>query len=113
MAWTSDELAYARDVIAPADGFLCPLPQWAERHAFVGGLELGSQLPTRDGRRHGNAVVVDLIRAAPGSVEVCGFLVITDAGNEMTFTCAEIEDEFYPPMFIMRRDEWPKKRERL
>lgn len=59
------------------------------------GWEIGSQLCTRDGRKCGNAVIVEpviltLRRSA-------AWTVITDAGNEMTLTEPELQELFYFP----------------
>lgn len=58
------------------------------------GIEEGSQLLTRDGRKTGNAHV-------SGPAEIRGHLkvwpILTDFGNKMNLTEKEIDEFFYPP----------------
>lgn len=60
--------------IGPAEGYTC----------------LGASLPTRDGRRCGNAVVC----ADNGDGT---YKVVTDAGNILKLTAAELEELFHKP----------------
>lgn len=54
---------------------------------------IGAQLATRDGRRHGNACVVNIQGR---------FLhLITDMGSPMVLTETEAEREFYLPIWTM------------
>ena len=77
-----------------------PLPEWAERVTRGEYMVVGAQLRTRDGRRLGNAFVneIYLHEQLKENVAVC----YTDAGSRFTFTLSELEDEFYPPVFIMK-----------
>lgn len=74
------------------------IPEWAVR-ASSGELELGAQLPTRDGRKVGNAHIV---RISPASRGRTGWVfgVLTDAGSEFSLSAGEIEELFYPPMWV-------------
>lgn len=80
----------------PSDTVL--FPPWA-----IGLLEgedsyvLGAQLCTRDGRKTGNAVIVD--------VGVEGFEVLTDMGTTLRFNEAELKSLFHPPKYYMNLQE--------
>lgn len=74
-------------------------------------MTLGAQLCTRDGRRTGNAVVVD-IEARPLFLALMGTvfkvedgfkvaIVLTDMGNQMTLNEAELAEMFYQPKYII------------
>lgn len=74
-----------------------PLPEWAT--ALAHGLYvLGSQLPTRDGRRMGNAHIVDTYYSEPLDETI--YVILTDAGNTARLTQSELEECFYPPKYI-------------
>lgn len=75
------------------------LPHWATDFAY-GEVQIGAQLPTRDGRRAGNAHVID-----KGEIDCLGttlhfWVVLTDAGNAMELTDGEIAEMFYPPEYV-------------
>lgn len=72
------------------------LPEWATGRA-TSSTDFGAQLSTRDGRRCGNAVVMEchLIIDKP-FVIVC-----TDAGNLMTLSPSEVDRLFYPAKWLM------------
>lgn len=74
------------------------LPEWAVARAH-GMLLEGAQLPTRDGRRMGNA---HIIRIVPSTHDMpsLNYLILTDAGNTVVFSESEIREQFYPPEFI-------------
>lgn len=74
-----------------------PLPHWAIKRAA--GLEAGAQLPTRDGRKTGNAHIVD-IRPAPRGRMGLEYLILTDAGNSFIMSEAELHAQFYPPEYV-------------
>lgn len=74
-----------------------PLPPWASGRAHGDYTALGAVLPTRDGRNCGNATVVS---SAMGSAVHRTWSLMTDAGNEMNLTLAEIEAWFWPPEWI-------------
>lgn len=77
-----------------------PLPLWASGLA-LGQLVLAAQLPTKDGRRMGNAVIV--------AIEDERYRVITDAGNELIMLESEVKEAFYPPQWIMKAEEIGKR----
>lgn len=85
------------------------LPSWAERLAEDHEIVVGTQLPTRDGRKIGNAWVTN--------VNTCGdlllFTVRTEAGNEIALTFWEIDELFHPPKYVGRLEEINKKFPRL
>lgn len=75
-----------------------PIPEWAVRKAY-GILNIGAQLPTRDGRRVGNAHIIDVMcKTAPQFHDA--YTVLTDAGNRFVMTAEEIADAFWPPVWI-------------
>lgn len=79
------------------------LPPWAKALAH-GELVVGAQLPTRDGRRMGNAHIVDIGNTnTPNGKRV--HLVLTDAGNTMLMFADEIQEAFYPPKYVSDVDE--------
>ncbi len=71
-----------------------PLPRWAVGLA-KGSLVMGAQLPTRDGRRMGNAHIVDIDETLHGDM----YTILTDAGNYLALCRAEVEELFYPPKY--------------
>jgi len=74
------------------------LPEWAIGSAD-GDYLLGSQLPTRDGRRVGNAHIIAI---SVDDLKEPRFLyhVLTDAGTELKMTSAELDEYFYPPEWV-------------
>jgi len=80
-----------------------PLPEWAECHVephVNGYLAERAQLMTKDGRRCGNAVVV----GAKMELSEWAISVLTDMGNRLILSYAEIEELFYPPKYILKPD---------
>jgi hypothetical protein len=73
------------------------LPAWATKRAA--GLEVGAQLPTRDGRITGNAHIVRVTAAPKGRMGL-QYLVLTDGGNSFVMSESEIEAQYYPPEFV-------------
>lgn len=73
------------------------LPEWATRHSN-GYADINSALPTKDGRRTGNAVIVGhMMRHGIRVAQI-----VTDAGNILYLTPGEVEELFYPPQYVMR-----------
>lgn len=84
-----------------------PLPEWAEKRSNGDYMEVGAQLATRDGRRTGNAYVDQVVQHKDlGTLAV----VITDMGNAFRMTQVELEEVFYPPVYVMRINEARTKR---
>jgi len=81
------------------------IPNWATK-AINGELEIGAQLPTRDGRQIGNAYIIRTILSA--DMEMF-YLVLTDAGNQVFFTAQEINELFHPPQWVGDLDEIIRK----
>lgn len=73
------------------------LPDWAIKRAA--GLELGAQLPTRDGRITGNAHIVKIGTAPRGMIGL-RYLILTDAGNTFVMSEPEIYAQYYQPEFV-------------
>jgi hypothetical protein len=86
------------------------LPKWAICRAR-GVLMLGAQLPTRDGRRNGNAHIVGSKQGCLGTGQII-YSVLTDAGSEMAMTAEEIAECFYPPEWVSDVREVLKKFQR-
>jgi len=77
-----------------------PLPEWAVGHAD-GQYVLGAQLPTRDGRRMGNAHIISTLSPANQcEAEFNQFTILTDAGTEMVMNGRELAECFYPPQYV-------------
>lgn len=86
-------------------------PTWAVK--LSNGVEIGSQLATKDGRRCGNAVVLEIDIEATDAFMTSVWEVGTDAGNVMRLTNYEIDEMFYPPVFCMEpltAPYWANKR---
>lgn len=73
-------------------------PEWAIGKA-EGKLVIGAQLPTRDGRRIGNAHIVSTCQAT-WDEGVTLYEILTDAGNRTRFTASELDSCFYPPVWV-------------
>jgi hypothetical protein len=82
------------------------LPYWAVGLAN-GVVQEGAQLCTRDGRKTGNAVVCGPKVSEHGNEY---WTVLTDAGTEMLLNDAEVNEMFWPPMFVMAPETAPGKR---
>lgn len=74
------------------------LPDWAISRAR-GQLVEGAQLPTKDGRRMGNAHILKIVPGIAG-VPSLNYLILTDAGNTIVMSENEIEAQFYPPEYV-------------
>lgn len=88
-----------------ADYFL--LPEWAIERIY-NELVIGAQLPTKDGRKCGNAHIVAMQPAFWNPDEIL-HTVLTDAGSEMRLTKEEVEELFYPPTFRAELSEILRK----
>lgn len=75
-----------------------PTPAWAVARNENRALVVGAQLLTKDGRRHGNAFLVN----DHGDGVYC---VQTEAGNHMHMNAMEIEEGFYVGDWIGDLDE--------
>lgn len=87
----------------PFSDSLEPWPLWATGRA-QGYTDIGAQLCTRDGRKIGNAVVVEW------PIEQHGLSVakiVTDAGTTMLFTEGELAAFFHCPVFLMDAAQSP------
>ena len=78
------------------------LPDWAACQAF-GQWVPNAQLCTRDGRKVGNAVLIQWHEKSYPSQGVTLRLaqVTTDAGNTLNLTLSELDHLFYPPRWVM------------
>jgi hypothetical protein len=59
-------------------------------------------MPTRDGRRCGNAHIIGIHRVTNS---MKGYVLLTDAGNVLEFLEQEIHEYFYPPTWVADVDE--------
>lgn len=75
------------------------LPPWAIAQAN-GELQIGAQLATRDGRRTGNAHIIDKSSLDCLGTTLHFWIVLTDAGNVMELADGEINEMFYPPKYV-------------
>lgn len=72
------------------------LPSWAS--GFTDTFEVGAIIPTKDGRKVGNAVIISSV-----TTNVDTFYTIkTDIGNVLTLTLKELESYFYPPTYLSK-----------
>ena len=85
----------------PGDEIEYPLPEWAEIKAHGNYKHIRCALPTRDGRRTGNAVNAGTYRNADDLLPVV-YNVVTDAGNVIHCTENEMKELFYPPEYVMK-----------
>lgn len=74
------------------------IPEWAIKR-YEGVLEMGTQLPTKDGRRVGNAHIIDIMPAMSAHFQTA-YTVLTDAGNRLVLTVDEIKELFHEPMWV-------------
>jgi hypothetical protein len=79
--------------------FTNTLPIWAIRNPDPTCLEIGGNLPTRDGRRTGNAYIINIIEGASYDKSPL-HIVLTDAGNTLKLTKGEVEELFWPSTWI-------------
>lgn len=79
------------------------LPPWAERKAEEGTfLEYLAQMPTKDGRRCGNGVVVgvDVEKDTPV------YTIRTEVGNTVNVSYSEAMELFHPPEYIKTEEAY-------
>lgn len=82
------------------------LPPWADKK-LNGELEQYAQLPCRDGRKLGNAIIIRVYQeeVLPDFLRGNGPLyeIITDFGNLLRLNAAEIEEAFHPTKYRMKK----------
>lgn len=78
-----------------------PLPEWAVARTD-GELVIGAQMCTRDGRRIGNGLIVNIVDVSyeEQDVSYTAYIIETDMKNTVSLTKSEVEEFFYPPRFI-------------
>lgn len=77
-----------------------PLPYWAETEITDRSyLHLRASLPTRDGRRCGNAVILEIGKSTYTGQPL--IIVCTDAGNVLKLSENELKELFHPPRWTM------------
>lgn len=72
------------------------LPDWAKEYKPDNTLQAGRQLCTKDGRRVGNAFILN-IEVSHG---IPVWLVLTDAGNLMKMEDSEVNEFFHIGLYI-------------
>lgn len=77
------------------------MPEWASGHAGGNYTALHAALPTKDGRRTGNAVMVGLSDRQWEQAAIT-YKVVTDAGNILRVNENELKELFHPPEYLMR-----------
>lgn len=97
------------------------LPPWAECLAHGDYRIVGAMLPTRDGRKVGNATILKwetrAFDAEPedGARSSSPYLVavlLTDAGNEVRMTERELMEQFWPPTWVRKVGHADQARQR-
>lgn len=76
------------------------LPHWADKH-LQGEIELYAQLATKDGRRFGNGLVVEVHEG--DELLDPYYVILTDFGNKVNMTAAHVEKAYYPPIYRMKK----------
>ena len=76
------------------------MPHWAKSKANGDYTLPMAQLPTRDGRRTGNAVNWGL-STSQRDPHGLTYLIVTDSGTIMRLNHNELIQLFYPPEFVM------------
>lgn len=82
-----------------------PLPEWAEDYNRNFDLVLRAQLCTKDGRRTGNARVVEIIDDHPLFPKDRIYKVRTDVGTELNIVKSEVHEMFHVGMYIMKEGQ--------
>lgn len=91
-----------------------PIPEWAIGRT-EGKYIIGAQLPTKDGRRTGNAHIIDIYKKTYNKRKYTIHLVLTDAGTEIQCTENELKELFYPTEWlsdvnrVVKRFGFPKE----
>lgn len=80
-----------------------PLPLWADKH-LGGEYELYAQLATRDGRRFGNGIIIEVQDETYNDVAHRVFVILTDFGNRVALSESQVERLFHYPEFRMRKE---------
>jgi hypothetical protein len=78
------------------------MPHWAKEKAHGDYTLPMAQLPTRDGRRCGNALNCGLAVPQRDPYGLT-YLIVTDAGTILKLNRNEMMEMFHPPEFIMDR----------
>lgn len=77
------------------------LPEWAV--ARTDRPVIGAMMPTRDGRKIGNAWII------AHWPESDAWEVLTESGNQLAFTSRELNEFFHPPEFVGDVDDIQNK----
>jgi hypothetical protein len=75
-------------------GYYELIPPWAVARAY-GFLVEGAQLPTRDGRKIGNAHIIYANSDPEGKYQI-----LTDAGNIVHLSGSEVRTLFHSPIYV-------------
>lgn len=83
-----------------------PLPHFVVEE-YKGEMKIGTLLATRDGRRLGNGIVIDIKEL--GLPWGCtSYHIKTDFGNTVKLTIQELQEAFYEPIWISNVENWGK-----
>ena len=80
-----------------------PMPLWADKY-LAGELELYAQIATKDGRRFGNGVIIEVIEETYLDVTSVVYVILTDFGNQIALSAEQVERYYFPAEFRMRKD---------
>jgi hypothetical protein len=81
-----------------------PLPHFAAKTAKQNHLVPFQQLFTKNGMKHGNAMIVRIIDVSTfedGRLNI-SYEIVTDSDNWITLTHSELLDAFTPGMYVLR-----------
>lgn len=82
------------------------LPDWAFAENLTQELVMGAQLCTKDGRKIGNAHIVQIVLGCLGGKIYC---ILTDAGTPVPLSESEVHELFYVGRWISDPDEVVKR----
>lgn len=81
------------------------LPHWADKK-LDGELELYAQLQTLDGRKMGNAIIIDILEddRLPFYLKDIGpiYVILTDFGHTIRLTQKEVAHYYHPTVYRMK-----------
>lgn len=102
----------ARDAMTAFELSRGPLPDWASDWNWNSALVVGAQLMTKDGRRMGNAHIVEAMKVDLASKVTASnpygedtyYKCLTDAGSVFTLNSKEIHEAFWIGKFLSTPD---------
>jgi len=76
------------------------LPHWADAK-LDGDWVVNAQLPTKDGRKMGNAIILSTEEVVWDDKPVTLYTILTDFGTQCRLTVSELNWFFHPPQWRM------------